>query len=154
MDLRDHGVIDVLKIGAEVAGIGQVGTIQCERNASDRSTVGGVGGLLANLHLRKIRGGVGGAKVADGEAGEDLEQLGRVASLNGKLVELVGADGGAQLTIVQRDAAYGLLNGNGLCGAADVQPDVGDGAVVARVQMNAIADEGGKASPFHGEVVV
>src|SRR5580658_7050107 len=80
--LRDHSVIDVLKVGAEVACVREIGAIQLQRDACDWRTVRGVGRFLTDLYIGEVWGRVACSQSANRKSRKCFFQLGRISSHN------------------------------------------------------------------------
>ncbi len=136
LDFAYEGVVDVLEVGAEVAGVGQVRAVELDRNAGHRRAVGGIGRRLTDLDLREIGRGVLRSEIADREAGQMRLELGCVAADDGQPIESLAVI--VELSWPQsRGSPADLgIHRDGLGDRAHLEPEAGQSEGVAGVQVD------------------
>src|SRR5580658_6739097 len=75
LHFRNHCIIDILQVGAEVACVRQAGAVEFQGYACHGRAVGSVRRLLSNLYIREIRGCVRRAKGANGKSRQGFFQF-------------------------------------------------------------------------------
>ena len=86
LHFADEGDVYVLEVRAEVAGVGEVGAVELDGDASDGSAVRRVRCGLTYLDLGEVGSGVRGSETADGESGQRALQFVGVAAGDGEAV--------------------------------------------------------------------